>query len=352
VRCGSSPRSCSGYDPPICKRNLALAPRILGAILRTRPDAIWYNLNLSSFGSSARAFAGFLLPAITRKLGLRSVVTLHDLPNQSLAELGFADDARTRLGLDWALAALLQSDAVCVTIRRYQDELLGWRRGDRTEIVHVPLGGYGEPSYEPPTPSPTILMLTAHAPHKNLPLLLNAFASVRPAVPRARLLVAGIDHPRFRGYLSAVRQQFAWLDGVEWLGPIAAGAMRALFARSTVVVVPYRVATGASSVIYRAIEVGRPVVVSDLPEFRAKAIEEDVWLEFVPRDDFQFLATTLTRLLLAPQLCQEIAEHNLVAARRYRLPTIAEIYARLFVGTVGDQRSASVSPSPSGALSL
>jgi len=43
--------------------------------------------------------------------------------------------------------------------------------------------------------------------------------------------------------------------------------------------------TGSSATIHQAIGFGRPAVVTDLPEFRAIAEEEDLWLEYFPNND-------------------------------------------------------------------
>src|SRR5947207_1176713 len=57
-----------------------LIQRITREFLRLRPDAVWFNVSLAMFGDRIPAVAGFLLPAIVRRLGARSVVTLHEFP--------------------------------------------------------------------------------------------------------------------------------------------------------------------------------------------------------------------------------------------------------------------------------
>mgnify|MGYP000158755591 CR=1 FL=1 len=48
--------------------------------------------------------------------------------------------------------------------------------------------------------------------------------------------------------------------------------LRGLFARASVVVLPYLASTGASSVVHRAAAWGRPLIASDLPDLRAVAM--------------------------------------------------------------------------------
>lgn len=329
----------------------SFAARILREIARVRPDVIWYNVSLAMFGDSALALTGFLLPALTRRLGIRSIVTLHERPIDNLTELGAPGGFNRKLGIALAIRLLLGSDAVAVTIDHYRRALRAGRAFGPANVVYLPLCGYEEPTLEPFPETSAALMLTSHAPHKNLPLLIEAFERVRRRVPTARLAVAGIDHPRFPGYVAAARRAYRDRVGVDWLGPVPSGLVGETFRRATVAVAPYRLATGSSATVHRAVGLGRPVVVADLPEFRWMAEEEDLWLEFFPRDDATSLASVLERLLTDQRRCQEIAQHNYHSARRNSLRATADAYARLFQGLPVSSRTTVASGSVSGGLS-
>ena len=305
-----------------------LALQILRGIAELRPDVVWYNVSLAMFGDGPAALPGFLLPAITRRQGIRSVVTLHEQPTDRLDELGARDSALRRAGVRLATRLLGQADVVCVTTDRSRRALRHWSA--TAQIVHIPLCGYGEPELAPFPERASALMLTSHAPHKNLPILLEAFARVRAALPCATLVLAGIDHPRFPGYLAECRRRYGNPPGVSWRGEVAASDVRSLICQATVMVAPYRLATGSSATLHQAIGLGRPVIVSDLPEFRAVAEEEDLWLEFCPRDDASRMAELLDRLFRDRAYCQAIAVHNHHSARRNSLATTLERYLRLF----------------------
>src|SRR5581483_11413017 len=146
--------------------NASLGIDILREIVALKPDAIWYNVGLAMFGGTAWAASGFLLPALTRRLGFRSVVTLHEHRIDQLAELGVPDGALRRAGLRTAVRLLLLSDVVCVTTRRHRQSLEGFRLPGRARVAYVPLCGYDEPSLEQGQEPATVLMLTSHAPHK------------------------------------------------------------------------------------------------------------------------------------------------------------------------------------------
>src|SRR5205823_10548230 len=127
-------------------------------------------------------------------------------------------------------------------------------------IEHIPLCGYAEPELAPFPEQPSALMLTSHAPHKNLPVLLEAFARVRASQPCATLVLAGIDHPRYPGYLAACRRRFGNPPGVSWRGEVSPNDVAALIRASTVMVAPYRLATGSSATLHHEIGLGRPVI--------------------------------------------------------------------------------------------
>ena len=231
-----------------------------------------------------------------------------------------------------AMYLLLLSDVVCVTTAYHRWVLERRQTHGRARIVHLPLCGYDEPSLEPLQDESSILMLNCHAPHKNLPLTLNAFRLLRRRVPGARLVVAGIDHPRYPGYLAEIRRKHESDPGIDWLGPVAAQDLRSTFSRSAVTIVPYRATTGSSATVHQAICVGRPVVSADLPELRGMAEEEDLWLEFFPPDNPEKLAGVLEDLLTDPIRRRAIAQHNLRSARQNSLTATTRRYVGIFEG--------------------
>jgi glycosyltransferase involved in cell wall biosynthesis len=345
-------------EPPIDVRPVwqlgepALGFRILREIRAVNPDVIWYNVSYSLFGGTAFSLPGFALPAMTRRLGIPSIVTLHEQRTGKIAELGVPDDIFRRAALQSILHLLLMSDVVCVTTASHGRALEKRRTPGRARIIHLPLCGYDDPCVEPLSDPSRVLMLTSHAPHKNLPLLLDAFRLVRSRIPAAWLTVAGIDHPRFPGYLDQVRRKHVADPGVEWVGPVAASAMRSTFSQATLVVVPYRATAGSSATVHQAIGVGRPVISADLPELRAMAEEEDLWLEFFPPDNAEKLAEAVEGLLADPARRLEIAQHNLRSAQRNSLAATSERYLSLFQGQSEHARASTpISRYASGAPS-
>ena len=108
-----------------------------------------------------------------------------------------------------------------------------------------------------------------------------------------------------------------------------------MFARATMVVLPYTATTGASSVLHRAAGFGRPVVASDLPDLRAVAEEENLLIEYAPPNDAAALATVLARLLSDPARQAAIAQHNFVMMQGMTLDHTCLRYIELFEQVVG-----------------
>ncbi len=316
-----------------------------------RPDAVWFNIGLTMFGDRCQSLGGFLLPAGVRALGARSVVTLHEFPNDQIAGLGIDRIRMRRLGLHAINLLVHQADSVCLTINGGRNDRDGRALSQRPRRTLLPLCGYAVPSIEPFETTQSILMLTSHAPYKNVPLLLEAFQKVRSHVPQATLVIAGIDHPRFPGYLEDLRGRYRDQAGVTWRGPVATVGMRQLFCQARVVVAPYQLATGSSATVHQAIGLGRPVVLSDLPEFRSMAVEEDLCLSFFPRGDAERLADALRLLLIDPARCRAIAQHNHRSALRNSLETTTEAYVRLLGGSPASPRLTPSLPSSSGTHS-
>ncbi len=317
----------------VWQRDDLLAPwRLLGAIHEESPDVAWFSLGYTLFGRSRLScFLGCTLPMIVQHLGIPTVVTLHEVYEHSKPiSLGLKNGWLTDRGARLATRMLLQVGMVCVTLRRYASHL---ERGyGAHRLCHLPLGVYRLPDPLPPAPGPShdILIFTAHAPYKGTPVLLEAFPQVRHALPQATLTVAGSDHPRFPGYLAELRERTNGLPGVRWLGPQTEAQLGEAFAQARVAVLPYTATTGASSGLHYAAAFGRPVVVSDLPDLRAAAEEENLWVNYVPPGDPAALAETLIRLLADPAEQAIQAAHNLEVARTMTLQHTCARYARLF----------------------
>ena len=310
----------------------ATALRLVHIIREERPDVAWFNLGFSIFGSSrATNFLGLTAPMLTQLSGIPAVVTLHEVFEAAhLHDIGATNGRFTELGAQTATRLLLRADTVCVTLRSYVEILQTCY--DAHNIEYVPLGTFAPPEYLPrPAGSPpNILINGMFAPYKGLPVLVEAFGRVRRVWPEASLTIAGADHQRFPGYLASIRTATNGAPGIHWDGIQTESQLRDLFMRAHVVVVPSLATTGASSVVHRAAAFGRPLIVSDLPDLRAVAEEEDLRVDYVPPGDAGALAEALIRLLAEPERGEALARHNLARMQTMTVAHTCSRYLDLF----------------------
>lgn len=312
--------------------------RLTEAIQREHPQVVWFNLGFTAFGRSrVTNFAGLATPMLTRQAGLSTVVTLHEIFEASPPRaLGAVNGRLTTWGARAATRCLLRAHVVCVTLQRYQQELK--KRYGADNVRHVPHGSFAAPEFLPPPTAPTpptLLIFATFAPYKGLPILLEAFERLKRVNSSLELVIAGSDHPRFPGYLAERRAAMNGMRGLHWLGQQTEAQLREVFARATIVVLPYTATTGASSVLHRAAAYGRPVVASDLPDIRAVADEEGLQLVYAPPADPSALAEALARLLADPAERGRLAQHNLQTMRLMSLDHTCARYVEVFERIVG-----------------
>jgi glycosyltransferase involved in cell wall biosynthesis len=312
---------------------------IRAQLQRLKPDLAWFNLGASIFGRSPLAnLSGFLSPSYARRLGIPTVVTLHELVE--LADLGSlhapggsfaAYGARllTRIGL--------QADVVCLTMRRYADWLT--TRQPDLHCIHIPIGAYRTPELLPEDNSQQLLFFTTIAPFKGLEVLLAAFRSLQPDYPNLRLTIAGADHPRFPGYAQHLREQFKGLTGVNWAGQIPEEHVRELFRQAQIIALPYNASTGSSSVLYQAAMWGRSVVTSDLAETQAVVCETGLKVTYFERGNPAGLAKALKMQIDSPSIRRQQTHNNFLAIQHHRPEETCRAYLQAFNIALGMRRS-------------
>ncbi len=314
-------------------------PALLRAVTTLRPDVVWFNLGLTMFGTRPiAAISGLIAPLSTALLGYRTVVTLHELPAlANLAALGLRT-AAARLGAAVVPRLVLSADTVVVTLDRYRRFLV--ERYGAANIRRIPHGAYGPPEAPGEPEQETALVFGTFGPHKEPGLVAEAVASLRRTRPGLRLVVAGTDHPRYPGFMSAYCARHG-LDG-SWVGYVPAERLGALFARATVVVVPSVASTGSSGVIYRAISHGRAVLASDLLDHRGLAQDEDLKLAWFAPGDPIGLSGALDALLRDPERRRLVTRHNLETVKRLAPDRIVDAYLAAFDERHTDRAAAQV----------
>jgi glycosyltransferase involved in cell wall biosynthesis len=317
--------------------SLATPVRLLSTIRKLKPDIVWYNLVFSSFATPENpvaAFAGLVAPALTRAAGFFTHITLHHiLENVDFAAAGVRREKLFRIGTNLATKALLKAHSVSVLLPRYRSTLI-----EKYSAQNVLLGTHGTFASVPippdfakrGNPDLRILAIGHWGTYKRLETLMQAFPRVLEKVPNARLIVAGANHHTKAGYWESVRDaQPAGLP-IEFRGYVPEESIPELFQSTSVLVLPYDSATGASGPAHQACEYGVPIVCADIDEFREMAAAEDMAIRFYRIGDAAELAGQFAAILQSPALQQQMAEHNFAAGVEMTMTSIVKNYLRWF----------------------
>jgi glycosyltransferase involved in cell wall biosynthesis len=310
---------------------------LLRALHEIKPDVVWYNLLFTTFGNAHNplaAFFGTSMPALTRMAGYYTHVTLHHLiEHVDMKDGGIRHAALYRAAGTLATHVLLMANSISVLMPAYRRTLLEKYRG---ENIHFRAHGIfsGRPEFPDfsrrGNPEHRILALGHWGTYKRLELLMEAWQQVREASPRARLMIGGADHPMTPGYMDSIKAQYSHDRRIDFVGYVPEEKIPEVFGGSTVLVMPYSSATGASGVAHQACEYGVPIVSADIPDFREMASDEGMAIDFYGVGDASSLAERLVTLLDSPERQREMAEQNFSAALRQTMPQIIQQYLRAF----------------------
>ena len=309
--------------------------RLVRAIHDIKPDVVWYNLLFSSFGGKpVPAFLGLAQPAISRLTGHYTHVTLHHLmDNIDLADSGVRFPRLYRTAGSVATRMLLMANSISVLLPVYRRTLIEKYRGENVHFrAHGILGGRPEPPNftQRGNPEHRILAFGKWGTYKRLELLIEAFQRLLDEMPNVRLIVAGGNHPQTPGYVESVAESMKDNPRVEFTGYVSEEDIPKLFRRSSVLVLPYSSATGASGVAHLACEFGVPILSAGIADFREMAFDEGLAVGFYETGSAQSLALEMHVLLSDPERMRDMSEQNFSAALRMTMPQIIRQYLRSF----------------------
>lgn len=327
----------SGFQIKRCWRfNSVLNPaRLLWTIWKTHPDVVWFNIGFSTFAwTPLAAFLGITIPALARIVGYYTHVTLHCVFERiSLRDAGLHWPGLYRLAGRVATHLLLLADDVSVLLPSLASDLRRNYGAIAQRVQFRPHGTFaGAPSQQlsQSRDKNVILAFGYWGTYKRLDLLLEAMDEIVSQVPNATLVVAGTNHPRAPGYLESLQQRWLGCDHVSFRGYVTEEELPALFKGAGVLVLPYSSTAGASGVVYQACQYGLPMVAADIPELVDIAHEEEIAIEFYPRNDRHALASQLIRVLTCDDLRRRMFRQNVQAAQKVPMSQVADGYLRLF----------------------
>jgi glycosyltransferase involved in cell wall biosynthesis len=312
--------------------------RLLRTLREIRPNVVWFNLIFSSFGgkdNTLAAFSGLTLPAITRVAGYYTHVTLHHLMDFiDLDDAGVRNKMLFKLAGQMATRMILMANSVSVLLPAYRRTLIDKYRG---ENVHFRAHGILSARPEYPDfsrrgrPEHRILAFGKWGTYKRCEQLIECFEhEILKKMPDAKLVIAGSNNGNAPGYIEALRDRYRSNSKVEFMGYIPEEQLPELFSASSVMVLPYTSATGASGVAHLAAQYGVPIVSSDIADFRDMCENEGLAIRFFPIGDKEAMAARILELLQSEQQQHEMAEQNFSAALRMTMPQIIRQYLRSF----------------------
>ncbi|HLJ30472.1 MAG TPA: glycosyltransferase [Candidatus Angelobacter sp.] len=311
---------------------------LLKTLREVRPNVVWFNLIFSSFGSKdspLAAFSGLSLPAMTRMAGYYTHVTLHHLMDFiDLDDAGVRNKTLFKLAGQMATRMILMANSVSVLLPAYRRTLIDKYRG---ENIHFRAHGILSARPEYPdfstrgNPEHRILAFGKWGTYKRCELLIECFEDqILKKMPNSRLVIAGSNNGNAPGYIESLRERYKSNPKVEFMGYIPEEQLPGLFSSSSVMVLPYTSATGASGVAHLAAQYGVPIVSSDIPDFREMGENEGLAIKFFPVGDKRAMAEQILDLLQSEEEQYEMAEQNFSAALRMTMPQIIRQYLRSF----------------------
>jgi len=305
-------------------------------ILRLKPDMVHFNVHLAVFGRSRLAnFVGLSLPFVCRLMGLKTVVTLHNIIERvDVEKTGFRDTFLNRLGAFIAVKLLTLASVVTVTVRLYVRILE--RRYKCKKVFWIPHGTWGGTftkhvrTIGRPFNPKTILYIGHTGPYKDLNLLFQAFEILNRKRSDVKLIVAGGSHPNYPDFLDKYRCDKR-SPNVQFTGYVPDEKLQNLFEKVDVVVLPYHTCTGTSGVAHLASSYGVPIIATDIPEFR-ELIEDGCGIILSPNDP-RALSQKMELILNNSELARKLRRQNLCFASKRTWDKIAlqfcEVYGSL-----------------------
>ena len=332
-----------GFDVHRCWRfnSLSNPARLLREIRKINPDVVWFNIGFSTFARSPlAAFSGITIPALVRRAGFYTHITLHTVFERiDLQDAGVKWKSFYRLAGRAATRFVLAADDVTVLLPSFRHELVSKYEAEKSRVHFRPHGIFsdfpGTVASQQRRAENIILAFGYWGTYKRVEPLLQAMNIVEDEFPNTMLLVAGKSHPSTPDYLESLRKQWGHRQNIHFLGYVPEQKLREMFNTATILALPYSSAAGVSGVVHQGCQYGVPMVAADIPEICESAAAEKIRMQFYRAGDANSLAVQLIRLLRSQELRQELSEHNMAVARTMQLSNVMNDYLNLFQRRTG-----------------
>lgn len=289
---------------------------ILINISKLNADLVYFNLVFRHFSFNRfKNFLGLSTPAIAKILNVPVVVTLHSIVEVvNLDSVGYQNSTINRLGYRLATNLILKADMVTMTHKQLV-KTMKQEYGRTENIIHIPHGVFEKPVSTCSFEGKKLLLFGKMGRYKNPALAIEAFKEVINNIKDAELIIGGSSHPLEPAFLESVFEKYKEIPNVKFTGYIPEKNLQAIFTSCTAVILPYSSSVWSSAVFMLACIYGRPVIASDLPDFRG-LVQEGAGIILFPMGNKEALAKTMELILRNKDLQKKLGEANLQWARR------------------------------------
>lgn len=223
--------------------------------------------------------------------------------------------------------ALARAETIIAVSQNTKNDLVS-RYGldpQRIRVIHSGVDARFRPGAGAPPARPYILSVGSRYPHKNLPRLLEAFASLASRGLPHELVLAGSEEGGRAGELERRARELGCAERVRFAGVVAPEDLPALYARADLFVLP-SLYEGFGLPALEAMASGCPVAaarVASLPEVCGDAAE------YFDPADAGALSSCLAGLLGDPARRASLRDAGLARARSFTWEKTARAYAEV-----------------------
>lgn len=310
------------------------ATNIKKAIKRTKPDVVFYNLQFLSFGDNkVAATLGLIGPSSTKKMGIPSVVLLHNI----VETVDFDSAGITKNPImKWVYNTsgtmitrlILAADLVAVTIPKYVDILT--KKYKNENIALIPHGSFElppMPDLKLPEGPMQVMTFGKFGTYKKVEVMIEAVEKVRQRTDLdIEVVIAGSDNPNVKGYLKGVEEKYADVPQIRFTGYVAEEDVPVIFGDSAVCVFPYTSTTGSSGVLHQAGSYGKAVILPNIGDLKALIEEEGYRGAYFEPEDVDTLADAIEAVLSDETYRNDLAKKNYAAAASLPMGDIVDWY--------------------------
>lgn len=311
---------------------------IIRQVIKEKPEIVLFNLQFVKFGDKKTPAAlGLLLPMVLRLLGFKTMVLMHNILEQvDLENAGFTSNKIVQKVYNFIGTTLtrciLKANRVSVTINKYVDVLNA--KYKTKNVVLIPHGTFEsikEPNFDLPVGPKQIMAFGKFGTYKKVEILIDAVIEIRKTNQEPiEVVIAGTDSPNTPGYLQAVKEKYAHVEGIIFTGYVEENDVERIFSDSTIVAFPYTSTTGSSGVLHQAGSYGKAVVMPDLGDLALLVEEEGYKGEFFSPTSSSSLAKAISTILDDDNYRRRIAKTNFEAASALSMEKIVDMYLNQF----------------------